>query len=1057
MAATPNLAKEGLEEKKSRLLQELEELKQAESVRDLERQLEERKAAQKIKELERQVEELKQVERIKELKREVEETRNRAQLYPESSCGEASTRDPYTLPSAGINRSPNFVPTEGVRGPEHQAETTRENTKKAHGGQPTLPTPVNSGADQGDSPTRDCHIQASTQINPRPNLTPVRMDHQTGSHIIQQASRAPADISGATPGARRPSTSGATDTGLDMEAATLQYYQELDGPADDSPELLFYDMDLKQLYEFASILEENQENNIEEVKLLSRVYYFIFMRTGTVGNIQKAIQRAQEAVEATHTDSPDYAPCLRVLVVILMKKYERTSSLEDLNQAILFAEVMLTVTPPRHPDRLDRLIDLMKMKYKKALQIRSTEDFDEAMVMAIEAMSMVQGEGGGQAGYHLNKFKETGDLNDLRMAVSGAEEAVAATPRDHPDRAARLSNLGISLWTRFERTGDVNDLNMAIEKGRKAVEATPRDYPDRAEGLTNWEFPFGPGGEAVKATPCDHPDRVGRLINLAASLLTRFQRTGDVNDLNMAIERNEEAVEAVPRDYPDQADMLTNLAVSFSIKYERTGDLSDLKMAIEKGGEAVEVTPSGHPRQAQMLTNLAISFWRRFERTGDVNDFNMAIEKGGEAVEATPRDRPDQAAMLTSLGIFFSIRFKRTGDVNDFNIAIERGGEAVEATPRDRPDRAGKLNNLAISLRIRFGRTGAQSDSERALSLWVKATESPNAAPRMRISLASSAAEILADNKNWAEASRITEIAVNLLPTVAPHQLKQQDQQHILGEFAGLTALAASAALEAGKEASHAVQLLELGRAVIAGLRFGTRSDITKLKEQYPETAEKFERFRDILDSPSPSVLDPTTARGPLSSEQGTSQRHNAGFELDKIIDQIRNLPNFENFLRPPKANELKAAASLGPVVLINVSKYRCDAFLVERQAIRSMRLPDLHQSDIEKNVQLTRSTRSAHALSSSATSQMSRMLEWLWDVAVGPILDELGFRESPADNNWPCIWWIPTGSLSSLPLHAAGRHFPPSIETALDRVVSSYSPSIKALLHARQNSQEDS
>lgn len=95
------------------------------------------------------------------------------------------------------------------------------------------------------------------------------------------------------------------------------------------------------------------------------VYHFIFTRTSAVDNNQKAIQRAEEVVEATHADDADYAPCLRDLVLMLLKKHERTNSLEDLDRAIFRAEVMLTVTPSLHPDRSDRLIDLSKMKLKR--------------------------------------------------------------------------------------------------------------------------------------------------------------------------------------------------------------------------------------------------------------------------------------------------------------------------------------------------------------------------------------------------------------------------------------------------------------------------------------------------------------------------------------------------------------------------------------------------------------------------------------------------------------------------------------------------------------------
>lgn len=80
----------------------------------------------------------------------------------------------------------------------------------------------------------------------------------------------------------------------------------------------------------------------------------------------------------------------------------------------------------------------------------------------------------------------------------------------------------------------------------------------------------------------------------------------------------------------------------------------------------------------------------------------------------------------------------------------------------------------------------------------------------------------------------------------------------------------------------------------------------------------------------------------------------------------------------------------------------------------------------------------------------MEAILEWLWDVVTCPVLEALGFQSPIQDDKWPRIWWIPTGSLSHFPLHAAGRFVERSTETVLDRVMSSYSPSIKALVYGR-------
>ncbi|MBB5871882.1 hypothetical protein F4553_005261 [Allocatelliglobosispora scoriae] len=83
-------------------------------------------------------------------------------------------------------------------------------------------------------------------------------------------------------------------------------------------------------------------------------------------------------------------------------------------------------------------------------------------------------------------------------------------------------------------------------------------------------------------------------------------------------------------------------------------------------------------------------------------------------------------------------------------------------------------------------------------------------------------------------------------------------------------------------------------------------------------------------------------------------------------------------------------------------------------------------------------------------------MLEWLWDVVTGPVLEKLGYTATPntpaVDGRWPRVWWIPTGALTVLPLHAAGHHDDPSgsRRAVLDRVVSSYTPSVRALGNAR-------
>jgi CHAT domain-containing protein len=145
----------------------------------------------------------------------------------------------------------------------------------------------------------------------------------------------------------------------------------------------------------------------------------------------------------------------------------------------------------------------------------------------------------------------------------------------------------------------------------------------------------------------------------------------------------------------------------------------------------------------------------------------------------------------------------------------------------------------------------------------------------------------------------------------------------------------------------------------------------------------------------------------------------------------------------------MKGAASSGPIILINVS-HRCDAFLIEKTGIRIVALPDLHLPDVREKSKRMKSIRQSSIRSDVSQREMFRILEWLWDAVVDPILDKLGIRETPKDGNLPRVWWVPTNLLTLFPLHAAGYHFSKDRKTALDRVVSSYSPSVKALLQAK-------
>ncbi|KAF2804516.1 uncharacterized protein BDZ99DRAFT_544163 [Mytilinidion resinicola] len=519
-----------------------------------------------------------------------------------------------------------------------------------------------------------------------------------------------------------------------------------------------------------------------------------------------------------------------------------------------------------------------------------------------------------------------------------------------------------------------------------------------------------------------------------------FTKTLSTEHVEQAIQRTEGWVAVTELDDPERArrfqilDMmsarmyeLAYISQELLQNYERYGSIEDLDKAISVIEQVLNITPQGSEDLAAMLSNFGAMLSRRFERTGSMDDLNQAVDVANMAVEATPQDHPKRAGRLSNLGNRFGSRFEQTGSMDDLNRAVDVGNMAVEATPQDHPNRA-----------IRFERTGSMDDLNRALSYHKDGWACYTSPPSTRIVSARRSANILTSQLRWEEASDFLQGAVKLLPIVSPRLLGNNDKQHMLGQFSGLASMAAAIWLKAGKDEHLALELLELGRCVIAGLLLEMRTDISDLKQQYPMLAAEFETLRNKLDSP-PSE---TTLLGDTASpwKVQANQRLEADKRLKELITEIRGQPDFQNFLLPPTHEELMAAASQGPIVIINVSSYRCDAFLITHYQVKVLALPNLKEVELNKRIQ-------QHSVGSTST------LQWLWNVAAGPILDALGYQHLPLDNNWPQVWWIPTGALSHFPIHAAGFHTKGSTKTVLDRVMSSYTSSVKALIYGRRHS----
>lgn len=535
----------------------------------------------------------------------------------------------------------------------------------------------------------------------------------------------------------------------------------------------------------------------------------------------------------------------------------------------------------------------------------------------------------------------------------------------------------------------------------------------------------------LDATAGDNMLRSYRANNYAVALAHRYWLTGQPDDLHESTRLSEDAVSAssqaasilrMPRgtilsDPGLEVHTLNTLAARLDERFQLTGSLHDLNRSIEIMELLVAAIPweEWRPVRAEWL--------------------DQAIHLFREAREATSEEDPDGIEIRVNL----AMRLFQKSDITDvaFELrscnaeAIEVAASTLDSLPDDHPARAHLHNLLGLCYYARYSHSysplAAQEAAEQAVEHLEEALRCPHypslfrrvQAGRMMLHLYCSMAK-------WKKAYETAIIAVEMIPKLSSRSIRNSDKQRLLSahDVVGFGAEAAAAALNAGLDGYASLRLLEMGRGSLAASVAEMRPDLVALRRDHPALAETFHSLRDNLQTQSP-------------------RQHSVSEGFDALLREIRNEPGFERFLEPPSEQEVRDAAQDGPIIMLNASQFRdADAILIESDQIRVLSL---------RGVTLN----SLHDWSSDLKSP--ELLKWLWDFIARPVLDalqiHLPLQKDSTSTRLPRIWWIPTGILSRFPFHAAGVYTAGFADSVMDRAVSSYSSSIKALNAGRRAS----
>ncbi|MFD5159391.1 CHAT domain-containing protein [Streptomyces hawaiiensis] len=535
-------------------------------------------------------------------------------------------------------------------------------------------------------------------------------------------------------------------------------------------------------------------------------------------------------------------------------------------------------------------------------------------------------------------------------------------------------------------------------------------------------------------------------------------------------------------------------------------DPEDLERAVRCGDEQLALLPPTSPRYVELLCAVE----RNRHAHGTLRQDEATVARACEALAWAVGRMPEMSAswlgcVLPYAHALATVSWLRR-DVSGTQEAIrltELAARCLEALP-GRPEYSPELAEVREQLRPALATVAELVRHAHDDVTWHRyGDEGPVSwdpaadrvlPPRARFENARTALGEAVERLDWALATDAAEAALEALPLLVSQALHRDDRQAVLrtallgrrypspagarrtadlpDPLAGtsLARTACAVALAAGRT-EQAAALLEQGRAVLMGQDLQARGDVSDLAEVHPGKAREFtELARRLRETEAAGAADggpgsqghaSGAADGPGDAAR-IREQHAVAEEWQRLLARIRRLDGFEHFLLPPSAEQMQREATEGPIVLINIDRLRSDALVVTAEGIKLVQL-DATEGKLAHSARRFLTAVSvgrgdSRTRRKEAADTVFDTLEWLWDAIAEPVLEAAGLTrpilEGTPRGAVPRLWWSASGPLAHLPLHAAGHHRAAALgggRSVLDRVASSYTPSIRALRHARQ------
>ncbi|KAJ6041302.1 uncharacterized protein N7446_010808 [Penicillium canescens] len=667
----------------------------------------------------------------------------------------------------------------------------------------------------------------------------------------------------------------------------------------------------------------------------------------------------------------------------------------------------------------------------------------------------------------------TDRIADLDLAITELETAMAIT-NEWPERLETLNLFaGVYAW-RHRLTGNADDLRKSSDIMEQLYHTKPDHSPERAvisgrqehlrtHGIDDlaigarFDSALEITEHALNRTPSGGRTYQELLATLSRQYLHRYTQTGSSRDLDLAISRAELRLSHVLDNKAPMVGAVDGLELANHLlhRWTRHGCHADRTRALELMKKAADVAVPGSSFQIFCVIQRAL--WLSDLPNGA--DRVQALRASVEELESIRAGSVDcispfsKRNILRMLGLQYQSLYHRTKELTDLEKAIESMENSLDITEETGQQKDHTLGILGELLIEKASWTRDNATYGRGMRCLMQSCLSDQASPRERVKSAGILVHTANHAADWEKTCLVAELIFPLMSLIGSRDLRHDDKIYNIRSISGLASNACAAFLSLGFP-NEALEKIELGRGILIGDLIDIQGNLSGLEQAHPDLAQEYDRLRH-------EALRSIESNDPESGEQQPVNYRRAAFQrLQQCEDRIREKAGFEAFLRPLRSPEMAEISREGPIIIVNATCLTAHALLLTPSDIGHLRLDSMisHAApQFRQHLARCALERDDRDLESDLPPEAhnKELLSWLWYSCVKPVLEMLASHRSISIGEEKSrVWWMGVGAASGLPFHAAGDYSNGTIdenENCLDRVISSYTPTVKALRNARE------